>query len=493
MTTTPKPPSASGESPGVEHSSACTSIAKARPEEYDQPGVAPTVGEAGHLGQSVAPSSPPSGETISVRQSNPLQKQALIRYLFWALWFIALPAALASLVVAWLEHSQGMLAEISASVRIPAGIMVFAVANTVLYYFRHYLPYVTDPGAHGLENVPKEVMRDYDSATQLIAEAERILQRHARAIERELSPRSIADVQDELRALKELMEARPLDETGFRTQHERLRAAVDDYLAPWRKSEAREFVESIAVAVLIALTLRAVVIEAFKIPSGSMLPTLQINDHIFVNKFIYGPTIPLLNVRVADDLPPARGDVIVFEFPDDGSGHDGQDFIKRVIALPGDKLEVKRGRPVINGWMAPSCAVGKYPYAEQDGHSSEFGDLFVEFLGDAAYLTVYERASAVAYEGPFHVRPGEVYVMGDNRHNSHDSRRWRAGEGAGVPFEKIQGRAMRVWFPLSRFMVPVMGGPQLPPGMPRELVDGVERCLRERPAQTTPPPPAPQR
>lgn len=490
MTTRSKPPGAAG-SACAEPTDAAPSIAKAADADYEQPGHQPAAGDVAPLSPSIAPASPSSGEA-TVRQSSILQKQTLVRYLFWALWFILLPAALASLVVAWLEHSRGLLAELSGPVRIPAGIVVFALANTVLYYFRHYLPFVTDPAANGLQNVPKEVVREYESAAQLLAEAERILQRHAKVIERDLSPKIAEDVQDEVQALRRLMDERPLDEAAFRTQHERLRASVDHYLAPWRKSEAREFIESIGVAILIALTLRAVVVEAFKIPSGSMLPTLQINDHIFVNKFTYGPTVPLFNVRMGGNLPPSRGDVIVFEFPDEGTGHDGQDFIKRVIGLPGDHLEVKRGHPIINGWTVPSCAVGKYPYGEQDGHSSEFGDLFVEFLGDAAYLTVYEQASSVAYEGPFHVQPGEVYVMGDNRHNSHDSRRWRGGEGAGVPFEKIQGRAMRVWFPLSRMMVPVMGHPQLPPNVPRALTEGVERCLQQRPEQTVPPPPAPR-
>src|SRR5690606_37684956 len=262
---------------------------------------------------------------------------------------------------------------------------------------------------------------------------------------------------------------------------------VDEHLAPWRKSETRELIESIGVAVLVALSLRAVAVEAFKIPSGSMLPTLQIDDHIFVNKFTYGPKLPLLGTRIATDMPPERGDVIVFEFPDPAPGQEGQDFIKRVIALPGDTLEVKHGRPIINGWSVPRCSVGKYPYGRHDGTSSDNGDLYVEFLGAEAYLTVYEEGGSQPYEGPFEVAPGEVYVMCDNRHNSHDSRRWRGGKGGGVPFDNIQGRAMRVWWPPSRLFVPVMGHPEVPTGMPAALTEGIDRCLAERPAQTVPP------
>src|SRR5690606_1970650 len=186
-----------------------------------------------------------------------------------------------------------------------------------------------------------------------------------------------------------------------------------------------------------------------------------------VNKFTYGPVVPLTEFRVGSNMPPERGDVIVFEFPDPDPAHEGDDFIKRVIALPGDTLEVKRGHPIINGWEVPSCEVGRYPYGENAGHSTPYGTLFVDFLGAMAYFTVYEPPHPTSgLGGPFEVGPNEVYVMGDNRHNSHDSRRWRNGAGAGVPFDNIRGRAMSVWLPLSRFMVPVMGEPELPERVP---------------------------
>ena len=109
-----------------------------------------------------------------------------------------------------------------------------------------------------------------------------------------------------------------------------------------------------------AMALRAFVVEAFKIPSGSMIPTLQVGDHIFVNKFTYGPAIPWTHKRVWNGMPPSRGDVMVFAFPE----HPEQDFIKRVIAVPGDRLEARGGHPIINGWEVPSCRVGPYNYLE---------------------------------------------------------------------------------------------------------------------------------
>src|SRR4030095_623687 len=134
----------------------------------------------------------------------------------------------------------------------------------------------------------------------------------------------------------------PFDVAGFRSAHERL-LSRGRVLSRWRKSELREYIESIGVAVMVAVLLRALVVEAFKIPSGSMLPTLQIGDHIFVNKFIYGPMVPLLNKRMLSRMPPSRGDVIVFENPDHGPGDEREDYIKRVIALPGDVLEADAG------------------------------------------------------------------------------------------------------------------------------------------------------
>jgi signal peptidase I len=420
-----------------------------------------------------------------------VQKQTIVRYVFWLLWFLVLPAVIAVAIVAWCEHSAA-LGEFASTVRdqsIPAGIVLFTLAEMTLYYFRHYLPFVDPLGASVPHGLSREARRDVEGAIQLLDEAERLLQRHDKAIAREVSPVERERLVRALERVKAQLGAEPFSDKALRDAAQEAHGLVDRYLAPWRKSETREYVEAILFAVVVALGLRAVVVEAFKIPSGSMLPTLQIDDHIFVNKFIYGPTVPFAGLRIAPHLPPDRGDVIVFEFPDPDPSHEGQDFIKRVIALPGDTLEANQGHPIINGWAVPSCRVGLYPYGKNDGHAAQYGELYVEFLGDMAYLTVYEQGAISGSEGPFHVGPNEVYVMGDNRHNSHDSRRWRNGEGAGVPFGNIRGRAMRVWWPSSRLGTPVMGDPVLPDGMPSELLRGIEQCLANRPADTTPPAP----
>ena len=298
----------------------------------------------------------------------------------------------------------------------------------------------------------------------------------------------------DLETLEGAMEAVPFEEERFVDALVRADGEVDVRLGRWRKSEVREYLESILVAIAVAMALRTFVVEAFKIPSGSMIPTLQVGDHIFVNKFSYGPAIPWTHKRVWTRMPPDRGDVMVFAFPE----HPEQDFIKRVIAIPGDKLEARSGHPIINGWEVPSCPVGVYAYDEVDSPLPRHeGDLYVEFLEDEAYLTLYDHAAGgfPEYQGPFFVKPGEVYVMGDNRNNSHDSRMWWGGQGGGVPFENIKGRALFVWLSVaesgidwSRLGAPVMGRPRLPATM-KSLEPALDKCLKDRPSldKTTPP------
>src|SRR5690606_16604009 len=120
----------------------------------------------------------------------------------------------------------------------------------------------------------------------------------------------------------------------FRHAYDHASELTVKHLAPWQRGEVREYTESILIAVGVALLLRAFVVEAFKIPSGSMLPTLQISDHIFVNKLSYGPTVPFTKTRLLSSLPPQRGDVVVFEYPDENTDNPRQNFIKRAIALP---------------------------------------------------------------------------------------------------------------------------------------------------------------
>lgn len=442
----------------------------------------------------------------------------LLRYLFYLVWMVIVPGALAVAAVRLLEPEPfaldvGPIRSFVGEQQVPATIMFFTVFAMVLWRLRYALPFAGSVGILGRADIPAKLRPKFDAAQNLLAEARRISSQRRREIDKTLKASQRDELESALESLERAMKAETLDAGRFSTALAKADQLVDKYLGRWRKGELREYGESIGVAVAVALILRFFVIEAFKIPSGSMIPTLMIGDHIFVAKYAYGPLLPHSDTRLYDALPPARGDVIVFKFPENKD----QDFIKRVIALPGDTLESVGGRPIINGWLVPSCDVGQLELPGMRGR------LYLEYLGEHAYLTLYDDLLPVTHcesdaqcpqsgscrggvcgllQGPYPVERDQLWVMGDNRNNSHDSRSWRGGRGAGVPFEYIKGRAMFVWWSWDprggvasdRIFVNVMGAPKLPPGVSPELTAGLAKCLRERPplSETTPPPPAPR-
>ncbi len=427
-------------------------------------------------------------------------KQTSLRSAFFSVWFALIPAAMAVATV-WLlmpSDADPAISGLRGLVKdqpVPALIVFFTVFEMLLYAIRDRLPLSTIAGYAGPPGLSKAERAEYEQARSLLEDARRILARRRRKIAREVPASARRELEQALADLNQSMQTQPLAVETFRAEYERASALVHRHLSRWQKSEIREYTESILVAVAVALLLRAFVVEAFKIPSGSMLPTLQLQDHIFVNKLIYGPTVPFTKARLWQSLPPSRGDVIVFEFPDP-EPNPRPDYIKRVIALPGDTLEVVGGHPSINGWRVPSCSVGSYVFEEGAGVRRQ-GELFVEFLGENSYLTVYEDDHPEVEQGPYHVAPGEVWVLGDNRNNSSDSRAWNHNLGAGVPLENIKGRALFVWLSfgqdgwptLDRWLSSVMGQPRLPKSAPARLVSGIASCLARRPANTNPPPP----
>jgi signal peptidase I len=424
------------------------------------------------------------------------KRSRLLRYAYWAVWFIALPVLLACVMVVALTPASsadvnGVLGWVRAQ-PVPVGIVLFTVFEIVLWSARHRLPLARHAHAPLRGDLPQHLRASFERARSLLDEADMILAKHDKAVVRDLTGKERERMRDDLEGLRETMESVPFDPPVFMAALARADGEVDLRLGRWRKSEVREYVEAILMAVAVAFALRAFVIEAFKIPSGSMIPTLMVGDHIFVNKFSYGPAIPYTKSRVWTSMPPHRADVMVFAFPE----HPEQDFIKRVIALPGDKLEARNGHPIINGWEVPSCRVGSWSYSDFESPITRHeGDLYVEYLGDESYLTFYDHASGAfpEYQGPFFAKPGEVWVMGDNRNNSHDSRMWFGGQGGGVPFENIRGRALFVWLSVSdngmdwsREFAPVMGRPRVPPTA-HALEPQLDQCLRSRPAVTHPP------
>ena len=413
-----------------------------------------------------------------------------IRFAFAAVWFFLVPA-LAAYALLGVLAGPGVnlpLSDFAREQSVPAGIALFTLLELVLYSFRHRLPFARFVAVAGRHGVPVELRAELEQALRLVAEADALVAKHGNAIRAQLGAADHDRALAVIESARAATQAEPLDGARLRETQAELGELIAGPLSRWKKSELLEYAGSIGTALVVALLLRAVVVEAFKIPSGSMLPTLQIGDHIFVNKFIYGPKVPLVDSRVFEHMPPHRGDVIVFSHPVPALSPD--DLIKRVIALPGDVLEVDSGHAIINGWRVPSCPVGTYTVSE-DAFGASVGELFVEYLEGTAYLAFYDRDHTPLRQGPYDVRPGEVWVMGDNRHHSADSRVWPngAGLGRGVPYANIKGRAMFVWAPLSRMFVDLMGKPVLPDGAPQEVLEAIAACLAKRPSpeETIPP------
>jgi signal peptidase I len=181
-----------------------------------------------------------------------------------------------------------------------------------------------------------------------------------------------------------------------------------------KQSKIWEYTKAIVMALILALIIRAYVVQAFKIPSGSMLPTLLIGDHILVNKFIYGTRLPFSENRVLVLRKPERGDLIVFRYPEDPQ----RDFIKRVIAVEGDIIEARNKKIFINGKLLNE------PYIQ---HTDD--------------LILPEEIGPRDNFGPYYVPENRLFVMGDNRDQSHDSRYWGY-----VDIEDVKGEAFIIYW-----------------------------------------------
>jgi signal peptidase I len=222
-----------------------------------------------------------------------------------------------------------------------------------------------------------------------------------------------------------------------------------------RKQSGWETVSGFAKALAIALLIRTIFIEPYRIPSGSMLPTLEIGDQVFVNKFVYGVRIPFINkVPFQFVRAPALGDVIVFNNPIETD----KDFIKRVVGLPGDRIEVVDEVIHVNGVPQQRTLVSNDFIVRNLSPRGEWFDdpsaLYEERLGEVSHAVLQEPRHPHGHitEGPFVVPENHVFVMGDNRDNSSDSRVGFVGMGhppAYVPYGHIKGKAMVVWLSLG--------------------------------------------
>ncbi len=281
-----------------------------------------------------------------------------------------------------------------------------------------------------------------DRSPRQVRAAARILHKEARRILKRYAARIAAEPAEAMRSsVAEIERLREGDDVrALQTAAEVLDELLEQHAGFARKSALRETLENIAIAVIIALGLRSCLYEPFKIPSGSMMPTLRTGDHIFVNKFVYGVQIPFTTTVVGESLGHIeRGEVIVFRYPVDET----QDFIKRVVGLPGDEIAVAGRQVAIKRAGEDEFEVLPRKRLEQRCFDPESDKpianctVYEETLDDKTYtvrykLNVDERNNPVGPEQIWKVPPGHLMVMGDNRNDSLDSRRWT------VPVEAVK-------------------------------------------------------
>lgn len=318
--------------------------------------------------------------------------------------------------------------------------------------------------AERAESVPRPADRaTKKKARRFVKDVERMLKKHRTKIgEKDQEKLTVS-----LEAVRSALEGAP-DAKRLSTALKDLDHKTEQILGFAKKSTAREYTESILIAILIAVVLRAFVVEAFKIPTGSMIPTLAVGDHIFVNKFIYGLRVPFTNMWFVEWGTPQRGDVIVFRYPLDMS----KDYIKRVVAVAGDKVRVAGHEVYVNDKKLERRELESYTYVEEGEDVSPFGSrtgskvnyAFAETSQDTnnEYTVIYDKhgfqggnvfparedlpgltctRDSTVRRGQCVVDDGYVFVMGDNRDNSSDSRVW-----GGVPNTYVKGKAMFVWW-----------------------------------------------
>lgn len=222
----------------------------------------------------------------------------------------------------------------------------------------------------------------------------------------------------------------------------------DEYREMTFGEKVWEQVSTLGLAILIALAIRSVVVEPFRIPSGSMLPTLLIGDHLFVNKFVFGAQIPFTKVRLPGLRDPERGDIVVFRVargpggviaPADAKQEwPREDFVKRIVALPGERVEVRHGGVIyVNGERMESAFEGQ-KFIDEHGRTTDVG---IETLGACTHLVLDLPMQPGATRSAFTLPEDRYFMMGDNRDNSRDSRSWGT-----VHFDDFKGPAFVLYW-----------------------------------------------
>jgi len=257
-----------------------------------------------------------------------------------------------------------------------------------------------------------------------------------------------------------------------------------------RAVPVRRLAIGLFAVVVLAFVTRTSFVATYRVVGPSMLPTLEIGDRLLVNRLAYGLKLPFVKTYLGRKLP-KTGDLVVFS-SEAGAGPGGsRTLVKRVIGLPGDLVSFRDGGLQINDRRVPTCDAG--PYTQMDGRLTVRGRLTVEYVGDQTYLTVRKPVEA-PFAG-YLVKPNEVFVVGDDRGVSSDSRAWNAGRGGGVPIDVLDGRVSRVLFgarpdgrlDFSRVLAPALDLKVRIPGIDtRKTDERIANCLSRRPGTSSP-------
>jgi signal peptidase I len=417
-----------------------------------------------------------------------------------ALWVEVIPALLAALVMKFLVPPRGpglpgAIGALGHGAPIPLAVALFFAFSLLARHWRFRLPggrYASALPAHVApdERDPERLAEWADAAALGDEMASRFARRRVAALE---EPQR-SEVETRVAELGQALEATDL--ATARAAAASLQAVASPVLRARRSRETVITLAGVAAAAAVALGARALVAEPYHVESGSMIPTFEPDDRVLGRR-----------VRYAEGaLWPQRGEVVIFgssavAVPVGAPGPLPDTLIKRVVGLPGDVIAMRGETPVVNGWPVPTCVAGAYLYITPDGGGDIVqGSLVVEFLEDRAYLTVHS-APTPPFSGAYVVPPGQVFVLGDSRGNSVDSRAYGGGEGGGVPLANIVARADRFLLgthrggetDFSRLFQPIARVEhrlRLEGMSPGKLDEGIAKCLASAPKDTHPPPPA---
>lgn len=287
-------------------------------------------------------------------------------------------------------------------------------------------------------NIFSQEKRIESSAKQTISSIKTVLRNKDGLID--ASVKNIFD--EKIAAIENSLESKNIEDTAKLS--EELKGLETEHLSKYIKSKRRQNLENLFIALALALFVREFIIQPFKIPSGSMIPNLLVGDHLLVTKFMYGTKIPFTNIQILPGIKDIEyGDVVVFIYPngDREPSKKGVHYIKRVVGLPGDSINIKNKNLYINGKLIPLEYVSSYDSVNLRNNTSIYVDEHEEDMFGNKHKVIYENRKKATDKGkfiPFNKIPDKHYfVMGDNRDNSRDSRYWGL-----VPAENISGKAL---------------------------------------------------